>query len=368
MRILLVIYGNINQISGGYLYDKIVIEYLKKKGDMVDIFEIQPKFYLLSMFDNFFNKNLQKILKNNNYDLIIIDELVAPSVFFLILINKNKKKILTLVHHLKISEKINFIFKFFAFFIEKILLNNSEYLVVNSNTTLKICKKLLKNDKKTLVCKPGYKILTKSQKYYQLPSNFKDKVILLSVGNVIKRKNHLFLIECLKEIKNLDWAFIIVGNNNLNKNYTNKILKKIKKYKLEKQIIFTGRIEDEYLIDIYQQSNIFVFPSLYEGYGIVLAESLSFGLPFVGFDCGALNEVVFDSFSRNYNNISKNICGFLLKRNDKKEFNECLKNLISNKELRNKMSNNCEKILQQIPDWDETQKLFYDFVHRVSEI
>ena len=66
------------------------------------------------------------------------------------------------------------------------------------------------------------------------------------------------------------------------------ILNKIKEYNLTDDIIFHGRLDDEELNRIYSESDIFVFPSMLEGYGMVLLEAMSYSLPIIAFDNSAM--------------------------------------------------------------------------------
>lgn len=64
---------------------------------------------------------------------------------------------------------------------------------------------------------------------------------------------------------------------------------------IEKQTIFTGVVGDDQLVDLYQRAALFVFPSLYEGFGFPVLEAMACGCPVISSDASSLPEVVGDA-------------------------------------------------------------------------
>lgn len=104
--------------------------------------------------------------------------------------------------------------------------------------------------------------------------NLEDKFVIGHVGRIEKEKNHEFLIDIFKEIKqkNNNARLLLVGEGSLE----NKIKQKVKDDSLENDVIFIGNSHK--VSDYYQAMDVFVFPSLAEGLGIVLIEAQSNGL------------------------------------------------------------------------------------------
>ena len=78
MRLLLVIYGRLEQVSGGYLYDRKVVEFLRNRGEEVDILRLPPLPYLLCPLHSFHPPLLRLFGSpgdGGGYDCIIVDEL-----------------------------------------------------------------------------------------------------------------------------------------------------------------------------------------------------------------------------------------------------------------------------------------------------
>ena len=97
MKLGLVIYGSLDTLSGGYMYDRKLVEYLRAQGDTVEIISLPWRNYAAHLTDNFSFK------LPTNLDILIQDELNHPS-----LIGANDGKhpypIISLVHHLRCSE------------------------------------------------------------------------------------------------------------------------------------------------------------------------------------------------------------------------------------------------------------------------
>lgn len=106
---------------------------------------------------------------------------------------------------------------------------------------------------------------------YCLPKNY-----ILYVGTIEERKNLHRLIEAIK-IAKIDMQLVVVGRKT--KYYFIKVQPLIEKYKMQKQIIHIENVDNTTLPGIYQGASIFVYPSLFEGFGIPILEAQASGTP-----------------------------------------------------------------------------------------
>ena len=104
--------------------------------------------------------------------------------------------------------------------------------------------------------------------------NLCEEKVLLNVGRLHKQKNQLFLINVMQKLLSLDKSFklIIVGDGPLRE----RIETEIATLRLEKSVILSGK-KDE-VKDFYSCADLFLFPSLYEGLGLVAVEAEASGL------------------------------------------------------------------------------------------
>ena len=120
-------------------------------------------------------------------------------------------------------------------------------------------------------------LLEKTRRKYCLP-----KHLILSVGSLEPRKNQLFLFKVFKKICEQygkeRYSLVLAGRKAWGKR---SVLREIGISGLENQVHFTGYVPKEDLINLYNLADIFVFPSIYEGFGLPILEAMACGLPVV---------------------------------------------------------------------------------------
>lgn len=107
---------------------------------------------------------------------------------------------------------------------------------------------------------------------YHLPSNY-----LLNVGAFEKRKNQLLLIKAIAENK-IDIPVVFVGRPTA---YLNELMAYVEKVGLTSRVLFLTTVPPTDLPAIYQLSSLFIYPSLFEGFGIPILEALNSGVPVI---------------------------------------------------------------------------------------
>ncbi|MBP3503046.1 MAG: glycosyltransferase [Clostridia bacterium] len=107
--------------------------------------------------------------------------------------------------------------------------------------------------------------------------NIENKYVIGHVGRFVYSKNHMFLLEQFAQFSkiNEDAVLILVGGGILE----NEILGKIKSLGIEERVILYGETDSVY--KLYSAFDVFWFPSVYEGLGIVLIEAQANGLPII---------------------------------------------------------------------------------------
>ena len=252
-------------------------------------------------------KKIQNFYKNEQLTAHI---LVEPYILFFLFINKFFKKKIYYIHGtysniLKNSLK-------FRFFFKKIL-SITTHIIFNSNYSKKIILNniSLKKSCKSIILNPIIKLKTSIKK------NKKNKFNILSVGAIKERKGYHHLIEVMNILINkfkLKITLNIVGEINENLYFKN-LIKKVKKYKLEKNIFFNGKINNKQLNKFYECCDIFALLSNkngynFEGYGIVYLEALARGKQVIiskesgGIDIKKFNKKIFTTKPNAYKNIS----------------------------------------------------------------
>jgi len=123
-----------------------------------------------------------------------------------------------------------------------------------------------------------------------LPSKY-----ILYVGTIEPRKNIASLVDAFALIKvreHLDHYLVIVGKKGW---AYQDVFKKVESLGLQRDIVFMGYIPDEQLPAVYAGADLFVYPSLYEGFGLPVLEAMACGVPVVASHSSSLPEVIGDA-------------------------------------------------------------------------
>lgn len=124
------------------------------------------------------------------------------------------------------------------------------------------------------------------RKKYNLPEKF-----ILYIGTMQPRKNLPFLIEAYACIKDKLPGVKLVIAGKKSRNYDRKIDEVSAEYKVGKYVAFPGYIDEEDKSILFNLSQMFIFPSLYEGFGIPILEAMSQEIPVLAADISSLREV-----------------------------------------------------------------------------
>lgn len=172
--------------------------------------------------------------------------------------------------------------------------NNSKELFTVSNFSKKRIAQILKypEDKINVVNSAVYKGVTKRSKRpfeeirakYKLPNTY-----IMSLSTLEPRKNTKLLLEAFSNVQDkVNYDLVLVGRKGW------KMDEVIEKYNSKSKIHMTGFADDEDVAEIYRNAICFVFPSLYEGFGLPPVEALALGTPVISSDAASLPEVLMD--------------------------------------------------------------------------
>ena len=110
--------------------------------------------------------------------------------------------------------------------------------------------------------------------------DIENKFVIGSIGRLSPQKNHIFMLDVLKEVLKIkdNAVLLVVGSSSTNhEEYAEMLKKTIDSSELKKHVIFTGEIKDANRI--YNGFDVYLFPSLWEGLGIAAIEAQTNGLP-----------------------------------------------------------------------------------------
>jgi glycosyltransferase involved in cell wall biosynthesis len=333
MKIGLMVYEPLKDQSGGYLYDRKIVEYLKDRRYEVLVYT--------------FPFEISRVIKDD-VELLIEDKLCHEDLleFNLHLKRAFPIPVIALVHYLeylepgskkeKTKEK------------EKEFLKTCDAVIVNSAGTSNEVRKL-KVELLTLIAYPGCD-------HFALPSEFKRKVPqkfleLLSVGNLIPSKGFHLLLDALGGLSDYPWELRIVGNETVDVRYIELLRKKARKF--GNRVQFLGQVSPKELSEIYLDSDLFILPSYFEGYGMVVAEAVLHFLPVIASRVGGIPEIIQNGRE-----------GILIPPGDKSALKQALQDFLEHHERLEPFIEACARRRSSLPTWHETGKLIDNFLLR----
>ena len=169
---------------------------------------------------------------------------------------------------------------------------------------------------------PKFSCVSINQKQKRSEFNLSDSdIILLSTGELIKRKNHSTVIKAIAKINNPHIKYFICGSGKL-KYSLDKLIHKLH---LEKQVTLLGFRTD--ISDLCAIADVFIFPSIHEGLPVALMEAMAGRLPIIASDIRGNRDLI-----PNKNG------GILLPPKSILGFSSAIKFLINNRQLQEKMA------------------------------
>lgn len=290
------------------------------------------------MFYNFFY--ILKFLDARRIVLFTTDYM-HPRLFLFFLFLKLFKecKIFVLVHHLRHHEIENRILKFLDIWLETIFLMCADVVIAISKNTKSEIKQLTRKDRNIFVVYPGLDQI----EFETTLTEKSDEFNLLFVGDCVKRKGVEYLIESLASLNRKNAHLHIVGREDRDPVYTGYLHKLIEKKRLQGKVFFHGRVDGVRKQKLFCNSHIFVLPSLWEGYGMVVAEAMSYGLPVIATKVGAIPELVKDKVN-----------GILVPPEDSRLLTAAISYLIENPLVREDYGKKSKLFSQNFNNWLQT--------------
>ncbi|WP_394227296.1 glycosyltransferase family 4 protein [Paracoccus marcusii] len=271
--------GDITTLTGGYIYDRRMVQGLRDQGRHVDVIALPDSFPTPA--DSDMRQALDALQALPADRPVIIDGLafgaLDPQGVAAI-----RAPIVAMIHHPLAQESaLPADLADHLWQTERANLAHARHVMVPSPHTrdMLVDRYDVPADRIT-VARPG------TDRPEQPPTT-QDPPLILSVGILHPRKGHDVLIAALAALADLDWQAVIVGNP-WDAAHVVDLQVQIAASGLDGRLELAGRVEADRLADLYRTASIFALATRYEGYGIVFDEALSHGLPIVSTRAGAV--------------------------------------------------------------------------------
>lgn len=325
--------GDITALTGGYIYERRLLEGLRDQGRDVRHLELPAAFPDPSPAEMATAiRQLQAVPQNR---VLILDGLVFGAIDTAALASL-RAPVLAMVHHpLALETGLDPVRRDHLFRTERDNLQLSRHVLVPSPHTRDILIRDYGVEASQIsIARPGIDQPT-------LPPVPVTPPLILSVGILHPRKGHDILIDSLTRIADLGWQAVIVGSA-WDHDHASELHAMAKASGLGNRLRLPGKVSADVLQRLFAQASIFALATRYEGYGIVFDEALSHGLPIVSCATGAVPETV-PAEAR-----------LLVPPDDTTSFAAALRDLLEHPEKRARLASASAALATALPGWANT--------------
>ena len=325
--------GDLDTPTGGYHYDRRLIEELRKAGVAVET-AVLPDCSLNP--DQQIKESVRHTLAAlPDQAIVVIDGLAFGVLDDIAAVEAQRLRLVALCHHpLALESGLTEQQRQALLVSERRALSCARAVVVTSAYTRQVLRdQFAVPAAKVIAALPG------TDRVPFAPCDG-DPVRLLTVATLTPRKAHDVLINALAPLKSLAWQARFVGGGEFDPTWAASLHELVDKLRMSSRICFAGSVDDTRTE--YQQADLFVLPSRFEGYGMAFAEALAAGLPVIAARSGAVPEVVPES------------AGLLVMPDDAAALSEALRQLLTHVELRRRLQEGARQAAASLPSWTDT--------------
>ncbi len=280
-----VVPGDLDTRTGGYGYDREIIAQLRRRGVSVHVVNLPGEYPAPGDADR--DGASRTLARIPDSSVVVIDGLAFGVLPNEAARERARLRLIALVHHplaletgiapgearrLRASERE--------------ALRSAAGVVVTSHRTVAAVEDLGVSSARIAVVEPGVHPAVAAD------GSTSGAIRLLCVASVVPRKGHDTLFAALAQLGDLDWRLSCVGSSDRDPLWGIEMRRRCAAAPLSDRIEFAGELEGPSLDAAYHRADLFVLPTRYEGYGMVIAEALARGLPVVSTSTGAIAELV----------------------------------------------------------------------------
>lgn len=334
--------GSLDTPTGGYAYDKRIIEELRALGWRIDVVDLGNGFPHPDVAAR--QTALERLLALPDGLPIVIDGLAFGAMTDEARSLRDRHPLVALVHHpLALETGIDATTAEELRASERTALGCARVVIVTSEPTATIVVRdyAVPRDRVTVI-RPGIDrpvVSRQSRKH-------RHTVELLAVGAITPRKGYDRLIDALAGLKALPWRLTIAGDTTRNATALANLQDVMVQAQVKGRVVIAGAVSNEELARLYANADVFVLASQFEGYGMVFGEALAQGLPIVATTVGAAEEIVPPD------------AGILVAPNNVAALRDALRLVIEDAGARERMTIASQQGAERLPSWDQSARQF----------
>lgn len=328
--------GDLRSPTGGYAYDRRVMERLPDFGVSVVHLPLPGSFPNPAEAD--VAETIRAIADRQKPSVLVVDGL-AYGAFTPPMLESLDGRVIALVHHpLFLETGLPHARKVELRDSETAALNRADHIIVTSRATKRILTEHLSlSPNKMTVAEPGTDPAGRA-------TGTGVPLQILSVGAVLPRKGYDVLVEALAKITDIDWRMTIAGALDRHPSAVETLRAAIDGHNLQNRIKLAGKVVPATLERFYESADLFVSASLFEGYGMVLAEAMARGLPIVTATGGAAGDTAGQAVALH------------VEAGNADELAAALRRALTDKKLRDQLADAAWDAGRTLPTWHETAR------------
>lgn len=335
-----VLAGSPAQLTGGYRYDAEIVSGLRELGWTVSVFGLPGRFPLA---DAKARTALDACLRARPPgEQVVIDGLALGNLPEVAMAHAERLAITALVHHPLADESgLDPTTRAMLFASEQAALASTRRVITTSGFTARRLADFGVAAERIRVVEPGVAAAALAPADHPSPR-------MLCVASLVPRKGHKVLIEALGPLRQHAWTCDLVGSLTRDPDHAHTIHATIEAAQLHERVRLLGERSPAALSEHYLGADLFVLPSLYEGYGMVITEALAHGLPVITTTGGALGDTLPSG------------AGIAVPPDNAAALTAALRHFLEDNALRRRLRDGARAARSTLADWASASRQFAD--------
>ncbi|MBS9404548.1 glycosyltransferase family 4 protein [Halomonas sp. TRM85114] len=339
----LLVAGDPDQLTGGYVYDARIVAALRNRGWQVTVQGLDGRFPEPDAESRASMSQALAALPDGVR--VVIDGLAMGGMPEIIAAHADRLAIVALVHHPLADETgLTPSTRARLFDSESRALALARRVIVTSPYTGRGLARYRVPSERIRVVEPGVDPAPLAASAMDLEAPGPRR--LLCVATLTPRKGHDLLVGALAELVDRDWTCEMIGSHGRDPAHAAKLLAQTQRLGLDARLAWLGERDANGLADAYHRAELFVLPSHYEGYGMVVTEALARGLPVITTTGGALGDTLPPH------------AGIAVPPDDTKALGEALADWLDDAALRRRLRRGARQAREALDDWQQAGKRF----------
>ncbi len=349
----MIVPGALDQFTGGYLFDRRVVDGLRASGRSVRVVELPGAYPDADAAARAAASDALHALPDGS--LAVIDGLALPGFADCLQAEARRLRLLGFIHHpLSLETGIAPAMAERMAGIERRLWPMLRGLLCPSAHTARCLADAGVDAARIAVTPPGTERPPVDGAPQPARSGDGGTLRLLSIGSVVPRKGHRLLVEALAGLTTLPWRLACIGSLERDPAAVAALRTAIDSHGLGERIALVGEQPPAALAAAWRDADVFVLPSSHEGYGMAYAEAMVHGLPVVATTAGAIPDTVPTS------------AGLLVEPDDVDALRDALRQVMVDHALRQRLSDGARQAAAVLPDWPAAVRRWAEAADRLA--